>query len=86
MTDKELSNSIQKWFDRNKDNPNKWNNNLTGKIIKKNLQLINNWKNAPRGNARKGYKLKGLKEKYNTAVENGLDISYEEFKRSYRPG
>lgn len=54
MTDKELSIELEKWFIGHLENQNKWNR-PTGKIISKYLNKTKNWKNAPRGNPKKGY-------------------------------
>jgi hypothetical protein len=45
---------LEDWFVKNRFNKNKWNNNEVGKIIKRYIMESNNWKNAPRGNPKRG--------------------------------
>lgn len=58
MTDKELSIELEKWFNNNINYQNKWCL-PTGKILKKQLKSLGNWKNAPRGDPIKGYRERG---------------------------
>lgn len=70
MSNKDVSEYLNKWFANNKSNPSRWSDNEIGKTIKKNLLLTKNWKNAPRGNPRKGYLMKSRAEKPLTSPSN----------------
>lgn len=54
MTQKELAIEIERWFSSKTSNNNRWNDNPVGKVIYKYLNSFGNWKNAGRGNPRKG--------------------------------
>ena len=55
--DSELAAELENWFKNNADNPNKWNRNKVGQIIKSYLIGSGNWKNAARGNPAKGRRI-----------------------------
>lgn len=52
--DKELANLINQWFKTNAYNPHKWNRSAAGQAIRAGVDSCGNWKNATRGNPRKG--------------------------------
>jgi hypothetical protein len=81
MNNKEIAQYINNWFLLNQKNPSRWSDNEIGQIIKKNLKITGNWKNAPRGDSRKGGKIKLLKKNYQKAIEEGFEGSFEEFQR-----
>jgi hypothetical protein len=55
MSDLGLGNDLFDWFERTKGNPNRWRESYVGRVIRGNLVETGNWKNAPRGDPKKGY-------------------------------
>ena len=51
----ELARLIDRWFLATAGNPNRWSQDPVGSAIRSALQGTGNWKNAPRGNPRKGF-------------------------------
>ena len=62
MNDIELATLIEDWFKSQITNKHKWARTQTGKVIKSNIQKLNNWKNAPRGNPSKGGRISRQKK------------------------
>jgi hypothetical protein len=56
MKDEELIKLLDKWFKKNLYNQNKWCSPV-GSVIKKYLNLTKNWKNAPRGDSKLGFRI-----------------------------
>lgn len=54
MKDKELSIELENWIKIYQNHPQKYSKTYTGQIIRKFVQISDNWQNAPRGNPRKG--------------------------------
>lgn len=58
IDEKQLSEVLAEWFNQNQvnfiSNKDFWRRNEVGKTIKKQLKLINKWKNGRRGKAIKG--------------------------------
>jgi hypothetical protein len=55
MKNIELAKEINAWFDKNRLNKSKWCDNIVGKTIKKRIIATGNWKNAERGNPKRGF-------------------------------
>jgi hypothetical protein len=55
MKNIELAEEIKRWFLKNKTNTSRWSDNLVGKTIKNQLIATGNWKNAERGNPKRGF-------------------------------
>lgn len=55
MKYKEIAAGLRAWAVKNSSNRNKWSQNSLGITIKEIVKDLGNWKNAPRGNPRKGY-------------------------------
>jgi len=53
--DKELAEALSDWFLRHSKDPNRWRNPV-GRVIRDSVSASNNWRNAPRGNPRAGYR------------------------------
>lgn len=47
-TEKEIEIELEKWFQKNKNNPNVWNNNPIGRVLKEIVSKDGHWKNRPR--------------------------------------
>jgi hypothetical protein len=45
-----LEHELQKWFDRFGTKPWKWSENRTGRLLRRNLEALGNFKERPRGN------------------------------------
>lgn len=48
MNQKEIEIELEEWFQKNKNNPNIWNNNPIGKALKEIVSKDGHWKNRPR--------------------------------------
>jgi len=59
ITTEILARELENWFNKYENNKIKinWNTDPVGKIIKSNLQKQKRWKNLPRGNPSKAYKI-----------------------------
>ena len=55
MNEKQVEETILAWYNRHKDDSNRWNRGA-GIKIKYVIQSLGNWKNAQRGNPKKGYR------------------------------
>jgi DNA-binding XRE family transcriptional regulator len=55
LTENELINELENFFNKNKSNPKIWCATALGKYLKKKLDELGYWKNAPRGNSKLGY-------------------------------
>jgi hypothetical protein len=55
MKDQELAKLLSAWFDRHAADPNRWRNPV-GSVVKAGVSGFNNWRNAPRGNPRAGFR------------------------------
>lgn len=75
ISEEELSELIKDWFAKYRNDPNKWNRNVVGITIKRELSILDNWKNAKRGNPYKGaiVKYKNKLAKENTNTENDIN-------------
>lgn len=56
LTQAELAAALLIWFRTIPRNGNEWRSPV-GKVIKQELDKSNNWRNAPRGNPRKGLRV-----------------------------
>jgi hypothetical protein len=75
MNQKQLAAEIEKWFKtRNLSEKNFWNNNPVARIMKEKLCALGYWKNLPRGNPKKAFRL--MKEKI--ARKNGREQNNEQ--------
>jgi hypothetical protein len=54
MTDFELAKAVAEWFRVSSGNRRRWSNDEVGVVIREQLKVTGNWKNAPRGNPAKG--------------------------------
>jgi hypothetical protein len=55
MKNIELAEEIKRWFLKNKTNTSRWSDNIVGKTIKNQLMATGNWKNAERGDPKRGF-------------------------------
>ncbi len=67
INETQISNEIEKFFKKNQNNRNIWCSTILGKYLKEKLDSMGYWKNAPRGNPRKGYE----KSRETIARQNG---------------
>lgn len=63
MSENEVANELEKWWVGAVEDRNRWNRGFVGPAIKQIVQLAGNWKNAPRGDPRKGYQVRMEKER-----------------------
>jgi hypothetical protein len=55
ITEKQLVNELEKFFKENSSNRNIWCQTELGKYLKNKINSLGYWKNAARGNPRKGF-------------------------------
>lgn len=64
--DAEIVKALKQWFKEHADDPNRWRTPI-GRTLKDLLMLTGNWKNAPRGNPKKGFRaMQANQEEQNT--------------------
>lgn len=65
-SDEEIVKALKAWFKEHGDDPNRWRTPI-GRTLKELLQITGNWKNAPRGNPKKGFRaMQANQEEQNT--------------------
>lgn len=57
IKDAELALELQKFLSKNRNNKYIWSKTKTGRILKNEINKRGNWKNAPRGDPRKGQRI-----------------------------
>jgi hypothetical protein len=50
-----MADNVTEWWEKNKQDKNVWNRTLIGITIREIVKKSGHWKNAARGNPRKGY-------------------------------
>lgn len=55
LKDQQLAEALSLWFSRHSKDPNRWRNPV-GLVLKEGVSAFGNWRNAPRGNPKAGYR------------------------------
>lgn len=53
--DQQLAKALAAWFERHSKDPHRWRTPV-GLAVRDGVSASNNWRNAPRGDPRKGYR------------------------------